>query len=211
MQPDRSARPGFLPFDSDADRAMSDPSVVPEYLDLFDTQLDAMEELLADTPPAKLWETPGPATRSIGEQLHHLAEWLRCYRHRAALFYRAFYPVSWLLRNRPYPTHIDDVYSRDRFPNYVGFMCPERHTPDQTLALGTLTNRLREGHELVREFYRDKSEPILGHIWLYDMAIGWVNLIQALRIAVYHDQHHYDLICELCEMPLENGSGEELL
>lgn len=190
---------------------MSDGSIIREYLDQLDAQLETVVQMLDDTAPAKLWDTPTLETWSIGEQLYHLTAWLRCYRRRLELFYRAFYPVGWLLRNRPYPVEIDDVFSRPRYPNYVGFLCAPRHIPDRSLALGTLIERLSKGHDLVREFYVDKPERILGHVWLYDTAIGWVNLIQSLRIAVYHDQHHFDKIGELCVTSVDQDTEDELL
>jgi hypothetical protein len=189
---------------------MTRESIVHEYLSLMDSQRETLVIELDGTSPEKLWTAPPLDAWSIGEQLYHLSAWLACYRRRLDLFYRTLYPIGWLIRHRPYPTEIEDVYSREKFPNYVGFLCSSRHVPDRSLALGTLVERLQKSHDRVRRFYLDKDESLLGHLWLYDTSIGWVNMIQALRIAVYHDQHHYDLIMELQNTPVEPDPDDDL-
>ena len=52
-------------------------------------------------------------------------------------------------------------------------------------------------HRQARSFYADKDSALLGHVPIYDPVIGWMNLIQGLRIALYHDELHFDHIDEL--------------
>ena len=39
-------------------------------------------------------------------------------------------------------------------------------------------------------FFSRRSEALLGHVTVWDKLIGRLNLVQALRVGVHHDQHH---------------------
>ncbi len=37
----------------------------------------------------------------------------------------------------------------------------------------------------------------MGALNVYDPAIGWLNLIQALGVGIYHEEHHFRQIRKL--------------
>jgi hypothetical protein len=47
-------------------------------------------------------------------------------------------------------------------------------------------------HQDVKEFYIGKEPALLGHINLWDPVLGWLNLIRALRVGLYHDDLHIE-------------------
>ena len=55
---------------------------------------------------------------------------------------------------------------------------------------GTETARLHT-------FYSSRDPDLLGHVMLYDPVMGSMNLIQALRLGIYHDELHYDVMDRL--------------
>lgn len=64
-------------------------------------------------------------------------------------------------------------------------------SPQKQVSLQQLYELTVAEHESTRRFYISKPTEILGNSPLYDPAIGKMNFIQALRVGVYHDQHHY--------------------
>lgn len=167
------------------------PSPVDTYLDLMDSQRRDLVTYLERADPALLWQRPQLKAWSAGEQLDHTRAVLRCFRRVFAAMYVLQLPSAYLLRQRPYPTEMDDVYKRPGFPSKVGFLWSPRYTPNRPLPLSDLAALVEREHRLVRAFYVNKRPETLGHVWLYDPLIGWANLIQMLRVGVYHDQHHY--------------------
>ena len=173
---------------------MSGNGAVNHYLDLMDAQREAIFLRLASLDEPHLWQRPKPKTWSVGETLDHTRVLLRTFRRLLQILYPLLMPWGWLLRRRPYPTEMDNVYERPSFPNTVGWLFAPRYTPQRPASLAELSALVESEHDRVRAFYLSKDERVLGHVWLYDPAIGWINMIQALRIGVYHDQHHYDII-----------------
>ena len=103
-------------------------------------------------------------------------------------------PWGYVRRRRRYQAGIDDVYARPTFPLNAGGLWPPRYTPERPAALAVLDQMAAAEHGRVRRFYTGKDEAVLGNTPLYDPAIGWLNLIQALRVGVYHDTHHFAAI-----------------
>jgi len=84
---------------------------------------------------------------------------------------------------------------------------PPFHTPSADSGLpDTLTvarfpccvsrGRSARSTGFLRAFYRTKDEQILGHSPVYYPSIGWINFTQSLRIALFHDAHHFAAIRE---------------
>ena len=166
--------------------------VVPQYLDLLDSQRESSFEALNGLTDSQLWQRPAPKEWSIGEILNH-----------NYLLFTSFLPaVQWmwklngwygrLRRKRPYQTQIEDLYRSPKFPQWVGFMWTPRYNTRKPVSLEALKTELRTLHAKVRQFYDGKDEDILGNLYLYDPLFGWCNLIVTLRIGIYHDQLHYD-------------------
>lgn len=65
------------------------------------------------------------------------------------------------------------------------------------MPLDQLKAELRGLDAEARTFYTGKDEALLGHVSLFDPYFGFLNLILALRLGVYHDQLHYDDVTEL--------------
>jgi hypothetical protein len=172
---------------------MSEPSIIEQYLQLMDQQREACFRILDGLTEPQLWESsPREGEWCIGEILDHT---------RAVNV--SFLPMirgAWFVgralaafqRSKPYPTTIDDVYHRPNFPMNVGWLWPPRYSLKKPASLSTLQTSLEKVHAAYRDFYTGKDEALLGHIHLFDPAIGRLNLIQTLRVGLYHDQLHFE-------------------
>ena len=170
--------------------------VVPTYLDLLDSQREAALAAVSTLSESQLWQRPAPKEWSVGEILDH--NYLLVAR-TVPLIRAAWW---WLqkrgerLRARPYATDAADPYTAD-FPMWVGFLWTPRYNARKPIPLAQLATNLRELHQLVRHFYADKAEDVLGNVYVYDPLLGWANLIGVLRIGVHHDQLHYRDILQM--------------
>ncbi len=173
--------------------------IIPAYLNLLDSQREAAFAALAGLSDEQIWQRPAPKEWSIGEIINH-----------NVLLIASFLPlVQWtwnslgwygrLRRRKPYATEIEDVYRRQSFPMWVGFLWTPRHNPRQPIPLAQLKAETRELHAKIRAFYTGKDEDLLGNLYLYDPIFGFINLIVTLRIGIYHDQLHFDDIFKLAK------------
>lgn len=143
---------------------------------------------------------PAEKKWSPGEHLDHTRVLNRSFRQTLTLAWPVVSPwptlLLWTRRRleRPYATDIDDVYRRPGMPGWVGFMWPPKRTPTRPAPLAELERALAEEHDAIDRFYTGKPEPLLGHVTVWDPAIGRLNLVQALRVVVHHDQHHYTAV-----------------
>lgn len=165
--------------------------VVPGYLDMLDEQLRQMAVIAEGAAPAALWQRPGPRRWSAGEALDHTQRLNRSLRRLLVVAAPLLRPWARRRRGKPYCADIDNVYARPNFPASVGWLWPPRHTPARPVSAGVLIAELAAEHGRIRRWYESQDEAVLGHTNLYDPAIGWVNFVQALRIGVYHDAHHF--------------------
>lgn len=167
-------------------------SIVPQYLDLLDSQRETAFVALEGLTDSQLWQRPAPKEWSIGEILDH-----------NYLLIASSYPmVKWiwklngwygrLRRKRPYGTEIPDLYRDSKFPQWVGFLWTPRYNTRKPVSFEQLKSEVRTLHKNIRQFYEGKEEDVLGNLYLYDPLFGWCNLIVTLRIGIYHDQLHYD-------------------
>lgn len=178
-------------------REVMGQTAVDQIFDLMATQREELFADLADLTGTQLWLRRAPGEWTIGENVDHLRS-----------VYLAFLPflrAAWVVlhlparmrRAKPYRIEIDNVYRRPNFPQKVGWLFPSRYTPDRPATLETLCAGVRQAHARAKVFYAGKNADVLGHVALWDPAIGVVNLIQALRIAVYHDEVHIETIREM--------------
>ena len=176
---------------------------VEAYLLQLDQQLAAALQDLTAVDDLSLWARPAPQEWSPGEHLSHVAAVHHFFRQLNQLLW----PISSLIgRQRfrhPYQTIIDDVYARPAFPHAIGRLWPPRHSYRRPVSLLRLTEEIREEHRLLHGFYRTKDEQVLGHALLYYPSIGWINFTQSLRIALFHDAHHFAAI----RQALASGGG----
>lgn len=164
------------------------------YIQLMDSQRQELYTQLGGIPAELVWKRPEAGAWSIGENLDHLRV---IYESFLSLFNFAWVilqPWAKLTRNRPCILEIDNVYRRPGFPQKVGWIWPPKYKPENPLPLDTLRNNLEKTHARVAEFYLSKDSDLLAHTPLYDPAIGSLNLIQALRVGVYHDSMHAEQI-----------------
>lgn len=184
-----------------------DLGAVAAHLERMHAQRRALFEALADVPNAALWKRPAPKKWSPGEHLDHTRVLNRCARSllSAAWPIAAALPtlLPWTRRRleRPYPTDIDDVYQRPNMPSWVGFLWPPRRTPLRPASLDELDLALRDEHVALERFFASKPEELLGHVTVWDPAIGRLNLVQSLRVVVHHDQHHYRAVRRILGRP----------
>ncbi len=165
--------------------------VLENYLDLMDAQRRGIFLLLEHVPQAYLWKKPRPTSWSAGEHIDHARVLTRAFRRLITCSWPMLKTVAWLRHSRPIKTEIDDVYERPGFPNGVGWMWPPNHTTKSPVPLATLAEAMAQEHCRIRSWYEAKDVSLLGQANLCDPAIGWINLIQALRIGIYHDAHHF--------------------
>jgi hypothetical protein len=168
--------------------------IIDEYLNLMDSQRASLFHDLGDLPDAVLWHRPGPRVWSIGEHLDHT----RVINRFARRLMLAYYPLASVLarffRDRPFQAWIDDVYKRPNVPMNVGWLWPPKYTPARPVSVHVLHDGLRAEHLSLRRFYSARDERLLGHVVLFDPAIGRLNLVQWLRVQAYHDAHHYERV-----------------
>ena len=168
---------------------------VSSYLDLLDDQLNRFLPILLANE-SRLWVRRLPGEWSPGEQLDHLA----AVHHFFTAIHKAFWLPASLLAQlraaRPYVPEIDDVYARPGFPLGAGRLWSPRRGAKGDASLDGLVDLLRNEHLRIRRFFSSKPEGALGRAPLYFPSIGWINYIQSLRIAVYHDAHHFASILQ---------------
>jgi hypothetical protein len=167
-------------------------------LDLMDTQRAAVFAALGGLTEAQIWQRPASKEWSIGEILDHARKLTAS---TLALF-QVTWPFEiipgWMRRHRDYRIEIADPYRRPNFPMRAGWMWPPRKQP---VPLATLRAEMEATHRKVRRFYETRKAGMLGNIYYYDPAVGLLNLIQALRVGLYHDQLHFDdVLCMAKEM-----------
>ena len=174
-------------------------NIIHEYLDLMDRQRETTMKALEGMPEAFLWDCPQSGGWCIGEILD-----------QTRVLNASTLPIlrfSWFLsrglaeirRSKPYATDIDNVYTRPGFPMNSGWMWAPKRTAKKPASLVDLSQSLAHVHAQYRAFYALKDPDILGHITLFDPAIGRLNLIQALRVGLYHDQLHYEDALKLAD------------
>jgi hypothetical protein len=166
-------------------------AVLGEYLDLMDTQRENMFSQLKNISQDQLWHRPQPEEWSIGENIDHL----RVIYTSALTFFKFawffLYPLAYLRRDETFQAAIDNVYRRPGFPQNVGWIWPPKYTPNRPIPFSELKQGLVGIHRQVRAFYTSKHAGMLGNLPLYDPAIGWINMIQGLRVGIYHDEMHF--------------------
>lgn len=168
--------------------------VVAQYLALLDAQRETLFAELAAADGSRLWQRPGAEEWCIGENLAHATAVLQSFRRMLQAAYAVLAPRGYVRRRRPYQADIDDVYARPTFPLNAGGLWPPKYTPERPTTLAVLHEMTAAEHDRVRKFYTGKDAGVLGNTPLYDPAIGWLNLIQALRVGVHHDAHHFATI-----------------
>jgi hypothetical protein len=145
---------------------------------------------VADVSDAKLWARPKPTKWSAGEHLDHTRVLNRAFRRPFAFPWPLLAPWARQRAERPSATDIEDVVERPNMPLWVRFLWPPRRTPARPSNLAGLRRALAGEHEAIARFYAERPENVLGHVFVWDPAIGRINLIQGLRVGVHHDLHH---------------------
>jgi hypothetical protein len=168
-----------------------------EYLDLLEDQVAEIYREISGLNQEELWRRPAPDEWSIGENLDHSRVIYSSLLPYFRWIWKAASPIARLFRDRPYAVRIDNVYLRPGFPQNIGWLWPAKNDPEHPASLQELRKLRDETDKEVLDFYRDKRVDVLGHIPLFDPAIGWLNLIQALQSGLYHDQLHFDHIREM--------------
>ncbi len=180
---------------------------VAAHLGRMHAQRAALFGSLVDLPEERLWVRPAPKKWSAGEHLDHTRVLNRSFRLLLSAAWPlvslgpALLPSARRRLERPYPTDIDDVYRRPGTPSWVGFLWPPKRTPSRPAPFAELERVLAQEHDSVARVYAGKPEALLGHVTVWDPAIGRLNLVQALRVVVHHDEHHYAAVRRLLLLP----------
>jgi hypothetical protein len=166
-------------------------SYVSQWLDLLEKQHRQTYALLAGISEEKLWACPAPCEWSIGEILDHTRVLNRSFRRLIVVAWPLLRPWGRLRRTRHWLANIDDVYARPDFPMSVGWLWTPRHKPGSGVTLAQLEAESSAAYRKIRAWYSNKEEDVLGNTYFYDPAIGWLNLVQVLRVAAWHDDLHF--------------------
>jgi len=183
-------------------------NIILTNLEMMDQQREQLFANLEGLSEDLLWQSPGKKEWSIGESLDHI----RVFNSSNLTLYK----ITWILLfslaklryDKPYDVDIDNVYKRSGFPLSTGWMRSPKFTPEKPTSLEVLKVNLTNSHRAVKKFYLGKDPDYLGHVSTYDPAIGWLNLIQALRVGLYHDKLHMDQIQEVLQR-LANQDSEK--
>lgn len=169
-------------------------SIVATYLELMDQQREVLFAELDGLTQEKLWRRPSEKEWSIGENLDHLRVINSGSLKLFNITWGLLLPWAKLRYDRPYGTDIDNVYKRPGFPLNTSWIWSPKYTPAKPTSLEVLKDNLTEVHLEVRKFYSDKDEDYLGQVSIFDRVMGWLNLIRALRVGLYHDDLHIEQI-----------------
>ena len=173
--------------------------IVSTYLEMMDHQREALFGDMAGLSEELLWQHPAEDEWSIGENLDHLrvinSSTLRLFKIAWVLLL----PLAKLRYDKPYKTDIDNVYKRPGFPLNTGWIWSPKYTPGTPTSLHILEDNLTNTHQEVRKFFTGKDPDYLGHVSLYDPVLGWLNLIRALRVGLYHDKLHVEQIEDILQ------------
>jgi hypothetical protein len=180
-------------------------NVIPEYLDLLDSQRKAVFAALDGLSEEQIWQRPALKEWCVGEILSHTVRFLGSFLPGLRFMWRYFGWFGRLRRKRPYAVEIENVYKRPSFPMWSGFLWTPRHNPKKPVPLAVLKGEVESAHSRLRSFYTGKDPDLLGNIYAYDPAIGVVNLITALKVGIDHDQLHYDDLLEMAASPQAGG------
>jgi hypothetical protein len=172
-------------------------SVVTKYLNLMDVQRTELFESLVGIEPERLWERLNPKKWAPGEHIDHTRVFNQSGRRSFQVLWKMLSPIARVRGSRPYKVQIDNVYERPNMPSKVGVFWSPQYRPERPTTAENLHRLLAVEHNKIRQFYEDKEEQILGNVYLWDPPIGWLNLIQALRVGIHHDQHHYGAVRRL--------------
>ena len=168
--------------------------IIATYLEMMDHQREQLFADLGGLSEGALWQRPAENDWSIGENLDHL----RVINSSTLTLYKITWilllPLAKLRYDKPYRVDIDNVYKRPGFPLKTGWIWSQKYTPGKPTSLEVLKAYLTDTHQKVRDFFTGKDPDYLGHVSLYDPALGWLNLIRALRVGVYHDELHVEQI-----------------
>jgi hypothetical protein len=172
---------------------------VERYLDLMESQREEIFQKLAGITNDRLWQRPAPGEWSMGENLDHTRVLLRSVRRLFTVVWPLLNPIGRLRKGKPYETMIEDVYERPDFPMSMGWLWPPYYKAERPVSWARLHQELAEEHQRIRRWYESRDEAVLGHAHLYDPVIGWLNLVQALRVGVYHDALHFRAVANRYE------------
>lgn len=174
---------------------MSD--IVSTYLSLLDSQREAAFAALDGLTESQIWQRPAPKEWCIGEILDHN---VRLFESMLPGLHAAWAALGWLgrlRRGRPYPEEIENIYKKPTFPMWTGFLWTPKCNPKRPVPLAALEAGMESVHARTRAFYTGKDPAVLGNIYGYDPAVGVVNLIQALKVGIDHDQLHFDDVVKM--------------
>lgn len=167
---------------------------VGSYLALLDSQREAIFERLERVPAERIWTRPESGKWSAGEQLDHTRVLNRSFRRMLRIAWPILRPIARLRRGRAYDVTIDNVYLRPNMPTKVGVLWPPHHSRERPAPLAALREALGAEHLRIRHWFEGQDEHLLGNAYVWDPPIGWLNLIQGLRVIAYHDEHHYTAV-----------------
>jgi hypothetical protein len=171
-------------------------NIVETYLDMMDQQREQLFAELDGISKEDIWRSPAEKEWSIGENLDHLRVINSSTLTLFKITWLFLLPLAKIRYDRPYDLDIDNVYKRPGFPLNTGWIWSPKYTPSKPTSAEVLKENLAQAHTEVRKFFTGKDTDYLGHVSLYDPVMGWLNLIRALRVGLYHDALHMEQIQE---------------
>jgi hypothetical protein len=190
-------------FSQDEEMDQEAENIVATYLEMMDHQREVLFAELDGLSQEMVWQCPAEGDWSIGENLDHLRVINSSNLTLFKITWGLLLPWAKLRYDRPYQTDIDNVYKRPGFPLNKGWIWSPKYKPGKPTSLEVLKENLIQVHKDVRKFFTGKDEDYLGHVSLYDPVMGWLNLIRALRVGLYHDDLHVEQIQDVLKRIVE--------
>ena len=172
-------------------------AIIPQYLDLLDEQRETTFQAIDRLTEDQIWQRPEPGEWCIGEILNHTQLVFSSLLSMIRFIWCLFNWSAKLWPNRDFRTTIGDPYRKARAPMWVGFFWKPKHSPEKPISFEDLKTVLRAQHQQIRTFYEDKPACLLGNVFVFDPLFGFVNLILALRVGLYHDHLHFEDVIQI--------------
>jgi hypothetical protein len=165
----------------------------------MDRQRETAFATLEGLSEEQLWQRPSEKAWSIGEILSHTYLLTSSSLPYVRFAWRWFRPIAERRRHHPFRVDMPDRYRNGNFPMWVGFLWTPRYNAAKHIPRDQLVQQLKDHHTEIRRFYEGKPEDLLGHVYLWDPYFGLLNLIETLRLGMYHDQLHYEDVIRQAE------------
>lgn len=170
-------------------------------------QREILYPTLKSLTKVQLWERPKENKWSIGETIYHLYLITKMLRVAAIITIPCTKLFARMMRNKPFDSHINDIYKEYTEKRGKGMKAPFILNPSKkiynTMDYNELNQLLMKETLKVSKIVEDIDEDIAGHIIFLDPVANNPNLIQAIQLLAIHEAHHIRIIQNNLESLIE--------